>query len=77
MSASGGRLAESAQDVGVQEVSEHDERERLRRLADTIDRNRGRFRDHLHRQGRSEEEIERELDDADRRVRELNERADQ
>jgi len=56
-------------------VNEQEERERLRRLADKIERNRGRFREHLQRQGRSEEEVEREMTDADRRVRELNERA--
>lgn len=57
-------------------MSEREERERLRRLADKIDRNRSRFRDYLHRQGRSEDEIEREMRDADQRVRDLTERAE-
>lgn len=57
-------------------MGDREERERLRRLADVVERNRSRFREHMERRGFDEERIEREMRDAERRARELNERAE-
>ena len=59
----------------MQEVSSRDRRETQERAAETLERNRDRFNDHMAKRGIPEEQRERELRELDRQARELREEA--
>jgi len=57
-------------------MSDRGRRERQERAAETLERNRDRFNDHMAQQGIPESQRERELRDLDRKARELREEAE-